>query len=49
MHDQEIAALSARYAPGNFLLAMNGEPVAWTDPHGAALEWISTERQGVYS
>lgn len=32
----------ARGAPGNFLLAMNGEPVAWSDPHGAALEWIAT-------
>ena len=30
----------ARGAPGRFLLAMNGTPVAWTDPHGASLEWI---------
>lgn len=27
-------------APGRFLLSVNGEPVAWTDPHGAAIEWI---------
>jgi hypothetical protein len=35
----------AARAPGQprrdrFLLAVNGAPVAWTDPHGAALEWI---------
>jgi hypothetical protein len=23
-----------------FLLAVNGEPTAWTDPHGAAIDWI---------
>jgi hypothetical protein len=26
---------------GAFLLAMNGTPVAWTDPHGGMIEWIS--------
>lgn len=26
--------------PGSFLLSLNGEPVAWTNPHGASLEWI---------
>jgi hypothetical protein len=26
---------------GAFLLAMNGTPVAWTDPHGGWIEWIS--------
>jgi len=26
-----------------FILAVNGAPVAWTDPHGAALEWIGEE------
>jgi hypothetical protein len=25
---------------GRYLLSVNGSPVAWTDPHGAALEWI---------
>jgi len=25
---------------GSFLLSMNGIPVAWTDPHGAWLDWI---------
>jgi hypothetical protein len=27
--------------PGCFLLSLNGEPVAWTDPHGAAVDWIA--------
>ena len=27
--------------PGQFLMSVNGAPVAWTDPHGAALEWIA--------
>ena len=26
---------------GHFLMALNGTPVAWTDPHGASLEWIA--------
>jgi hypothetical protein len=21
-------------------MSVNGSPVAWTDPHGAAIEWI---------
>ena len=25
---------------GRFLLAVNGEPVAWTDAHGASIEWL---------
>ena len=25
---------------GRFLLSLNGSPLAWTDPHGAAIEWI---------
>ena len=28
---------------GRFLLSVNGSPVAWTDPHGAALDWIADE------
>jgi hypothetical protein len=28
---------------GRFLLSVNGSPVAWTDPHGASLEWIADE------
>jgi hypothetical protein len=23
------------------LLSINGEPVAWADPHGASLDWIA--------
>jgi hypothetical protein len=26
---------------GRFLLSLNGAPVAWTDPHGAGLDWIA--------
>lgn len=27
-------------ARGRFLLAVNGDPVAWTDAHGASIEWL---------
>jgi Uncharacterized protein conserved in bacteria (DUF2332) len=27
---------------GQFLLTLNGTPIARTDPHGAALEWLET-------
>jgi hypothetical protein len=27
-------------AAGHFLMSVNGRPVAWTDPHGAAIDWI---------
>ena len=30
-------------SPGHFLMAVNGTPVAWTDPHGASLQWIDNE------
>jgi len=33
----------AGWPPGRFLLSVNGSPVAWTDPHGASLEWIADE------
>ena len=37
----EIAALAGPPpAPGRFLLSRDGRPVAWTDPHGAAIDWI---------
>ena len=26
--------------PGMFLLAVDGEPVAWTDPHGRSIHWL---------
>lgn len=26
---------------GQFLLSVNGTPVAWTDPHGAVIDWIA--------
>lgn len=25
---------------GQFLLSFNGRPIAWTDPHGSAVDWI---------
>jgi hypothetical protein len=28
---------------GAFLLSVDGEPTAWTGPHGAWIEWIATE------
>jgi hypothetical protein len=38
----EIAAYAPTPAPrGHFLLAMNGKPLAWADPHGASLDWIA--------
>ncbi len=27
---------------GAFLLSVNGEPTAWTDPHGTWIDWIAT-------
>jgi hypothetical protein len=38
----KIAARAATEGPkGCFLMAVNGIPVGWTDPHGASLDWIS--------
>jgi hypothetical protein len=37
----DIAKRAVRGAPGRFLLAVNGTPVAWADPHGASLDWIA--------
>jgi hypothetical protein len=28
--------------PAHFLLAVNGRPVAWTEPHGQSLHWFGT-------
>jgi hypothetical protein len=36
-----IAAQAGESRPGKFLLAQNGAPVAWTDPHGLSIEWIA--------
>ncbi len=30
-------------SPGRFLLSLNGAPMAWTDPHGAAIDWIAPD------
>jgi hypothetical protein len=37
----DIASRAAPGPKGWFLLSVNGEPVAWADPHGAALDWIA--------
>jgi hypothetical protein len=45
----DIAAqLAVRVPRGKFLLAVDGRPVAFSDPHGAALEWVADAgtRQG---
>src|SRR5712671_758521 len=36
-----IAGRAGREGPkDSFLLSVNGVPVAWTDPHGASVDWI---------
>jgi hypothetical protein len=35
------ARLADRGPRGALLLSVNGEPTAWTDPHGAWIEWIA--------
>ena len=38
----DIAARTGEAGPaGSFLIAVNGAPVAWADPHGAWLRWIA--------
>lgn len=38
----DIAARAKRPGPaGAFLLSVNGEPMAWTDPHGAWIDWLA--------
>lgn len=36
---------SAVQPPGSFLLSVNGHPVAWTDPHGASVDWIADDQE----
>jgi hypothetical protein len=38
---EAATGIAASDTPGRFLLSVNGDPVAWTDPHGAAIEWIA--------
>jgi hypothetical protein len=37
---QLCANINREHARGRFLLAVNGNPVAWTDAHGASIEWL---------
>jgi hypothetical protein len=40
----EIASRAeTKRTSGRFLLSVNGAPVAWTNPHGASLEWIGDQ------
>ena len=34
-------AASNPWPSGRFVLTRNAEPVAWTDPHGAAIDWLA--------
>lgn len=40
-----LPAISSRVeaggAPGQYLLSVNRSPVAWTEPHGSAIDWIA--------
>jgi hypothetical protein len=37
----DIAGRAGREGPrGSFLLSVNGAPMAWSDPHGASVDWI---------
>jgi hypothetical protein len=36
----EIAEHLKPWPRGKFLLSIDGSPLAWTDPHGAAIDWI---------
>jgi hypothetical protein len=42
-----IAEQVGREGPkGSFLLSVNGVPVAWTDPHGASVDWMGATPPG---
>ncbi len=38
---QIAAEVSGPHRAGRFLLAIDGQPVAWTGPHGQSIEWLS--------
>lgn len=40
------ARAPASLPPGRFVLALDGVPVAWSDPHGTAVGWIGTPGGG---
>ena len=37
-----IAEKTTNGPAGAFLMAIDGEPVAWTNPHGASIDWIGS-------
>jgi hypothetical protein len=36
----DAPATSAPWPSGRFMLTRDGEPVAWTDSHGASIDWL---------
>lgn len=38
---EDAPATTEPWPSGRFLLPHDGEPVAWTDPHAAAIDWLS--------
>jgi hypothetical protein len=40
MLTENAAATSGPWPSGRFLLTRDGEPIAWTDSHGAAIDWL---------
>lgn len=39
----DIASDAPPPSPGSFMLALNGQPMAWTSPHGFDIQWIETD------
>lgn len=37
----QIAAKAPDSVAGSFLLSLNSQPVAWTNPHGSSIRWIA--------
>jgi len=46
----EVAARAPSSPPADrFVLAVNGAPVAWTDPHGSTLDWLPEVQGSTFS
>lgn len=43
----DIAEKAGEGPTGRFLLSVNGTPLAWTDPHGATVDWFGPDPAGV--
>jgi hypothetical protein len=46
LQPEALGRLTAPVSPpsGEFLLSVDEQPVAWTDPHGATIEWLESGR-----